>query len=74
MPGLALVARDHGSIKTMTGPGTKETHGAPAWVVLAAIFCIAFGVRLGAAILLPNIHQPDEIFQSLEQAHRVVFG
>jgi hypothetical protein len=42
--------------------------------VLAAIFCISFGLRLGAAVLLPNIHHPDEIFQSLEQAHRVVFG
>jgi GPI mannosyltransferase 3 len=58
----------------MAGPATNAPLGRAGWVALAAIFCIAFGLRLGAAILLPNIHQPDEIFQSLEQAHRVVFG
>ena len=29
---------------------------------------------MAAAILLPSIHYPDEVFQSLEQAYRAVFG
>ncbi len=38
------------------------------------VFLVAFVARFLAAILAPGIHHPDEIFQSLEQAHRVVFG
>ncbi|PTM53393.1 hypothetical protein [Phreatobacter oligotrophus] len=40
----------------------------------AGVFLVAFLVRLLAAILAPGIHHEDEIFQSLEQAHRLVFG
>ncbi len=34
------------------------------------------GVRAahGGAVLWPGIHYPDEVMQSLEQAHRLVFG
>ncbi len=40
----------------------------------AGVFLVAFVVRFLAAILAPGIHHEDEIFQSLEQAHRLVFG
>lgn len=40
------------------------------WAVLIA----AFGLRLGVALAWPNIHWPDEIFQVMEPAHRLVFG
>ena len=40
----------------------------------AGAFLVAFLVRFLAAILAPGIHHEDEIFQSLEHAHRLVFG
>ena len=38
------------------------------------ILVIALAVRIAIAFAMPNQVWPDEIFQSLEQAHRVVFG
>lgn len=43
------------------------------WVVLA-ICLIAVGVRTAVIILSPSIHHPDEVFQYLEQAHRLRSG
>jgi phosphatidylinositol glycan class B len=40
----------------------------------AWILALAFAVRMAAALLFPNIIAPDEVFQFLEQAHRLVFG
>ena len=42
--------------------------------VLVAILAGAFLLRMLVAWLMPNMIWPDEIFQTLEQAHRVVFG
>jgi hypothetical protein len=39
-----------------------------------ALLLVAFALRLGAFYLAPNIHWPDEIFQGMEPAHRLVFG
>lgn len=46
------------------------------WNILAwlAFFCLAFAVRAGLAWRFPNIFFADEIFQTLEPAHRLVFG
>jgi len=41
---------------------------------LALILLIAWGLRFGAARFWPNIQWPDEIYQALEPAHRLVFG
>jgi len=41
---------------------------------LAGIFLAAFALRMVVPTLLPGIHYPDEVMQSLEQAHRLVFG
>lgn len=41
---------------------------------LAVCLVVALGVRLVAAVMFPNMHYPDEVFQTLEQAHRLVFG
>jgi phosphatidylinositol glycan class B len=41
---------------------------------VALILAVAFLLRLYAALRFPNIHFPDEVFQYLEQAHRLVFG
>jgi hypothetical protein len=42
--------------------------------ILFAILIVAFGVRLAYALQANNIHHADELFQYLEQAHRLVFG
>lgn len=38
------------------------------------VFAVAFAVRLLPVFVFPGINHPDEVFQTLEQAHRVVFG
>lgn len=42
-----------------------------AW---AALLGSAFALRIGLAVGSPNIFFPDEIFQTLEPAHRLVYG
>ena len=42
-----------------------------AWL---ALLTIALGLRVGLAIHFPNVFHPDEIFQTLEPAHRMVYG
>jgi 4-amino-4-deoxy-L-arabinose transferase-like glycosyltransferase len=45
-----------------------------AVIALATILAIALVLRVVIAYAMPSQCWPDEIFQSLEQAHRVVFG
>lgn len=48
---------------------------APAgWLALALVALAALAIRAWAAAALPNILWPDEIYQTLEQAHRLAFG
>jgi phosphatidylinositol glycan class B len=39
-----------------------------------AVFAVAFAARLLPVFAFPGINHPDEVFQTLEQAHRLVFG
>ncbi len=41
---------------------------------LAVLLAAAFAARLAVIYLAPNIHWPDEIYQAMEPAHRLVFG
>ena len=43
------------------------------WALAVTLF-VAFAVRMFVAYAMPNMLWPDEIFQTLEQAHRAVFG
>ena len=43
-------------------------------VLLLLLCLLGFSLRMGAGLLLPNILFPDELIQSLEQAHRLVYG
>ena len=43
-------------------------------LALAVLMTSGFALRLGTALALPNLHYPDEIFQTLEAAHRLAFG
>ena len=40
---------------------------------LSLILLVAFLLRLYVAVSFPNINHPDEVFQYIEQAHRLVF-
>ena len=40
----------------------------------AAVFVAAFAARLLPVFVFPGINHPDEVFQTVEQAHRLVFG
>jgi 4-amino-4-deoxy-L-arabinose transferase-like glycosyltransferase len=42
--------------------------------VLGGILTAGFLLRLISIIAVPNINQADEVFQTLEQAHRIVYG
>jgi len=42
--------------------------------LLGIIIFVAFAIRFYFAVSFPNIHYPDELFQYLEQGHRVAFG
>jgi phosphatidylinositol glycan class B len=41
---------------------------------MISIIALALAVRLIAIFLFPSLHHPDENYQTLEQAHRLVFG
>ena len=41
---------------------------------LIIILLLALFLRLYTAFAFPNIHWPDEIFQTLEPAHRLAYG
>lgn len=51
-----------------------DTGAALDWRLVAAILVAAAIPRIALAVEDQGIFWPDEIFQSLEQAHRVVFG
>lgn len=43
-------------------------------MVLGGILSTGFLLRLISIIAVPDINQADEVFQTLEQAHRIVYG
>ena len=44
------------------------------WWALAIVLGLALGLRALVYVVAPEVHHPDQIFQTLEQAHRLVFG
>ena len=55
---------------------SRPNRGTRIWniVALVALLAIALGLRIGLAIHFPNVNHPDEVYQSLEPAHRLVYG
>ena len=51
-------------------PGTRIWN-VVGWVALLAI---ALGLRIALAIHFPNVNHPDEVYQSLEPAHKLAYG
>ncbi|KAF0121775.1 MAG: Alg9 family protein mannosyltransferase [Xanthobacteraceae bacterium] len=44
------------------------------WQVALGVFLVAWVLRASIALALPTLYHPDEIYQALENAHRMVFG
>ncbi|HXQ48135.1 MAG TPA: hypothetical protein VN806_16080 [Caulobacteraceae bacterium] len=56
---------------------TLESEAAPApgdWRLLPIVLVLAFALRAAIALFNDAILQPDEVYQYVEQAHRLVFG
>jgi hypothetical protein len=63
------------AVSAVNAAGPADTvAGDPSWRTAAAIFLAAFAIRMAVPLLAPGMHYPDEVMQSLEQAHRLVFG
>lgn len=45
-----------------------------ARTLLSGLLCLGFAFRIATALLYPNVHYPDEFFQTLEPAHGLAFG
>lgn len=59
----------------MSMPATEVPAARPRLDPALAFVCVAaLAARVGLAAAFPNVLWPDEIFQTLEQAHRLVFG
>ena len=54
--------------------GRSTPRDRTTMIMLATLLTVAFALRLAPALFYPGINHPDEVFQSLEQAHRLVFG
>src|ERR1700747_2609121 len=52
----------------------KKRSAFPEWPAGAVVFAVAFAARLLPVFVFPGINHPDEIFQTVEQAYRLVFG
>ncbi len=53
---------------------TRRAEGDRERLALFAMLAFAFALRAGTSLALPNVHWPDEIFETLEPAHRLAFG
>jgi phosphatidylinositol glycan class B len=67
-------ARKHQTIAPRPVHAQGDASAALDWRLVAAILVAAAIPRIALAVEDQGIFWPDEIFQSLEQAHRVVFG
>jgi GPI mannosyltransferase 3 len=63
------VRQRHESSLPLKGEGSgRRSFDLPLLLVLG------FALRAGMALLYPSIDHPDQIYQSVEQAHRLLFG
>src|SRR5262249_47794672 len=58
--------------KALSGPWPNERRLAAAGLMVLVLLSV--GLRLVPTVLVPSLNWGDEIFQSIEQAHRLVYG
>ncbi len=62
-------------VKTFIGERVASGRLRPGErAALLALFLVAAGLRLVPTLVYPSLNHVDEVFQTLEQAHRLVFG
>jgi GPI mannosyltransferase 3 len=52
----------------------REVNTETWWKKIHIVAFVGFSIRVTIALVSEQVHQADEIFQYLEQAHRLVFG
>jgi GPI mannosyltransferase 3 len=55
-------------------PPAPDRPSAGTWPGLGVVVVVGLALRLAFAFVATNLHHPDELFQYLEPAHRLVFG
>jgi phosphatidylinositol glycan class B len=68
----ATIKSDAASVPSGARDGTRDRRSAV--IAGAAVFVAAFLLRLIPVLIFPGINYPDEIIQTTEQAHRLVYG
>ncbi|HEY4126052.1 MAG TPA: hypothetical protein VGM36_15625, partial [Rhizomicrobium sp.] len=58
----------------MADVANRESDNARSGLVIIAVLAAGFLFRFLPLLLWPSISQPDEVFQSLEQGHRLAYG
>ena len=61
-------------VRSTAGSSIPTDRPIIIFTVLGGILTAGFLLRLISIIAVPNINQADEVFQTLEQAHRIVYG
>ena len=52
----------------------EPVSAAPPWRGLWGVVAVGLGLRIAFALVSESAHHPDEVFQYLEQGHRLAFG
>jgi hypothetical protein len=74
MPSHTMTAGFGHAALASTPPSRRVTAKHRIAAALLSLLVLAAGLRFGLAMLFPNFFRPDEIFQTLEPAHRLVTG
>lgn len=72
-PASTQIRRPEDAISSTSGVDPRHPSKAK-FITVSAIVFVALVVRLVPVLFFPSVAFPDEIFQTLEQAHRLVFG
>ena len=68
-------AADGGEVVAVrSADGTADRRRIRLWTCLVLLLLVAVALRAGFAVLRPVDERPDEIFQTLEPAHRILTG
>ena len=66
--------QESGRTEPASVPEQSSKATRPQLVLLAAIFAVGLLLRIGVALRSPSMEWPDEIFNTLEPAHRLAYG
>jgi GPI mannosyltransferase 3 len=69
-----LTAGEAGTTAAPTGARLSRDRRALVGAALCCVVLLAVGLRLVPTVFMPSMNWGDEIFQTIEPAHRVVYG